>query len=155
MPLGGGVQPEGFELVGVTITSADAEATSLTLWSATTPEQRSRGLMNVTDLGKADGMLFVFDEQSEHRFYMWRTPTPLDIFFFEETGDFVGHAEMEPCLDAASGECERYSPGVPFLTAVETFDSALDDVTFDAETRLTVEQVPPPSRATSTAPEPT
>ena len=54
--------------------------------------------MEVTDLGDAEGMLFVFDDEAVHRFYMWQTPMPLDIAFFAADGTFVGTAAMEPCL---------------------------------------------------------
>ena len=66
--------------------------------------------MGVTDLGDADGMLFVFDAEGVHRFYMWQTPMPLDIAFFAADGTFVGSAEMEPCLEPTAAACERYAP---------------------------------------------
>ena len=81
--------------------------------------ERTRGLMGVTDLGEADGMLFVFEPEAAHRFYMWHTPLPLDIAFFAADGTFVSSATMEPCLQSSSDSCARYSADAPVLTALE------------------------------------
>lgn len=43
---------------------------------AQTPEERARGLMEVTNLAGYPGMLFVFPEDSEGGFWMRNTPTP-------------------------------------------------------------------------------
>ncbi len=41
-------------------------------------------------------MLFEFDSEGAYRFYMWQTPMPLDIYFFDAGGGFVGMSEMDP-----------------------------------------------------------
>ena len=55
------VVPEGFERVAATVTAADGTVCELCLWLAATGEQRSQGLMFVTDLGGADGMAFRYE----------------------------------------------------------------------------------------------
>ena len=56
--------PVGFDLDEVTITTADGEdSRRCSVWVADSTEERGRGLMDVTDLGDADGMLFVFDAE--------------------------------------------------------------------------------------------
>ncbi len=120
--------PAGFHLDEVTITSADGEDSTVSVWIADSSEERRRGLMEVTDLGDAEAMLFVFDSEALHRFYMWRTPMPLDIAFLEADGAFVGSASMEPCLQPSAAGCERYSPDVPYLMALEVPAGTLDDL---------------------------
>jgi uncharacterized membrane protein (UPF0127 family) len=111
--------PVGFELEDVLLTGADGEQHEVTVWVADTAEERSRGLMGVTDLGGAVGMLFVFEAVGLHRFYMWQTPMPLDIAFFAADGTFVESASMEPCLLPRSDTCARYAPAQPSLIALE------------------------------------
>ena len=120
--------PAGFRLDEVTITSADGEDSTVAVWIADSSEQRRRGLMEVTDLGEAEGMLFVFESEALHRFYMWRTPMPLDIAFLDADGPFVGSASMEPCLQPTPEGCRRYAPDVPFLMALEVPAGTLDDL---------------------------
>lgn len=45
-----------------------------------------RGLMERTDLGPNEGMLFVYDRPQQMSFWMRNTPTPLDIGFFNRSG---------------------------------------------------------------------
>lgn len=112
------VQPEGFERVQATITLADGTPCELCLWLADDADRRSRGLMHVTDLGAADGMVFTFDEPSTARFWMGYTPLPLSIAFFDADGAFVSTADMEPC-PAANEDCARYAAAAPYVTAIE------------------------------------
>jgi hypothetical protein len=46
-----------------------------------TPEALARGLMYRTELADGHGMLFVFPEESDHRFWMKNTLIPLDMIF--------------------------------------------------------------------------
>ncbi len=94
-----GVQPEGFTTVTARLTEVDGEVCEVCVWLADTPEERGRGLMGVTDLGDAAGMVFKFDEPIVGSFYMFQTPTPLSIAWFAPGGDHVGSADMAPCLD--------------------------------------------------------
>jgi len=84
---------------------------------AETSEQRSRGLMAVTDLGGWAGMAFVFDEPTETGFWMKDTLLPLTIFWVGAGGVIVSSADMEPC--APGTECINYAPGTPYLWALE------------------------------------
>ena len=79
--------------------------------------QRSRGLMNRTDLGGFDGMLFVWDSDSSGGFWMKDTPLPLSIAWFDASGRFVSAADMEPCVGKDS--CPNYDPAGPYRYALE------------------------------------
>lgn len=114
-----GVQPVGFELTPMLVTNADGSVCELCLWEATAREQRRRGLMGVTDLGPADGMVFVYDEPSSSPYTMRNTPLPLSIAWFDSTGAFVSTLDMEPCVDRAGRECPQYLAAAPYTAAVE------------------------------------
>jgi len=49
------------------------------------PEMQ-RGLMDRHDLGRDDGMIFIYESPQQMSFWMRNTPTPLDIGFFSPTG---------------------------------------------------------------------
>jgi len=129
-------QPEGFSTVTARITETDGDVCEVCVWLADTPEERGRGLMFVTDLGDAVGMVFAFDEPLIGSFYMFQTPTPLSIAWFGADGERVGSADMAPCLDTPAGECPLYSPDAPYDLALEVFEGGLDDLGIGPGARL-------------------
>ena len=112
-----GVVPEGFDTVAARAMLADGTVCELCLWRADDPGERATGLMGVTDLGGADGMVFLYDEPTGSQFWMRDTLIPLAIVFFGADGTFVSSAEMIPCADGT--DCTRYPPAAPFTAAVE------------------------------------
>lgn len=48
--------------------------------------EMQRGLMGRRDLGRDDGMIFVYEKPQQMTFWMRNTPTPLDIGFFNPEG---------------------------------------------------------------------
>ncbi len=121
-----GVLPDGFTTVTAVITDADGAVCEVCLWLADTGAERAQGLMGVTDLGDAAGMLFRFDDVTQSSFYMFQTPTPLSIAWFGDDGAWVGTAEMEPCLDTPAGDCPLYAPEAPYRFALEAFAGGLE-----------------------------
>jgi len=69
---------------------------SLTVEVARTEAQRERGLMERTNLGPRDGMIFVFDRDDHLSFWMKNTPTPLSIAFLSADGKVLQIEDMEP-----------------------------------------------------------
>jgi len=57
---------------------------------ARTDAQRTRGLMFRQDLPRDHGMLFVFEETSEHTFWMHNTLIPLDLIYLGDDRGVVG-----------------------------------------------------------------
>ena len=131
-----GVQPIGFTTATVRITEVDGEVCEVCAWLADVGDERSRGLMGVTDLGGAAGMLFVYPSPVTSNFYMFQTPTPLSIAWFADDGSFVGEADMAPCLGVPSDECERYGPGSEYTMALEVWEGELPGLGIGAGSSL-------------------
>jgi uncharacterized membrane protein (UPF0127 family) len=82
---------------------------------ALTPAQRQRGLM-FRRMAPADGMLFVFPEDTRGGFWMKNTLVPLTIVFFDRAGTRVRKLSMTPCR---SDPCAVYDPGRRYRFALE------------------------------------
>jgi uncharacterized membrane protein (UPF0127 family) len=108
------VVPQGFETIGVTLREAGGATRELCLWLAATSEQRQQGLMNVTDLGGRDGMLFQYDAPSTGTFWMFQTVMPLSIAFFDDVGSYVSSTDMQPC--PPDTDCPSYLAEGAYVT---------------------------------------
>jgi uncharacterized membrane protein (UPF0127 family) len=120
----------------ITITDEDGNVTACCVLVAATPEQRERGLMEVTDLQGYEGMLFVWEADTGGGFWMRNTPTPLSIAWYAADGSFVSSAEMEPCGD--SDNCPTYNPEGDYRFALETFQGDLAALGAGPGSKLTV-----------------
>lgn len=82
---------------------------------ALTSASRSLGLMH-RRRAPADGMLFVFPEDTTGGFWMKNTLVPLRIVFFNANGIRVRQLSMTPCRTAS---CPIYSPRRTYRFALE------------------------------------
>ena len=121
--------------VAASITADDGTVTGCCLLVAATDEQRQQGLMEVTDLGGYQGMVFVWDADTSGGFWMRNTPTPLSIAWFDADGEFVSSADMAPC-SASAPDCPVYPAGGEYRFAVEVFQGDLDDLGVGPGSRL-------------------
>jgi uncharacterized membrane protein (UPF0127 family) len=80
---------------------------------AKTPEERTHGLMGRKHLGKDEGMLFVFEREDYHGFWMKDTQIPLSIAFIDKEGRIVRITDMNPLT------LETHTPPQPILYALE------------------------------------
>ncbi len=136
-----GVVPEGFETVAGRVTAADGATCDVCLWSARTAEESARGLMGVTDLGGADGMVFRFGSVVTTQFWMRDTVMPLSIAFYAEDGSFVSATDMEPCLTGPADACARYAAAGPYVNAIEVPKGGLEQLLMTPGSRLELSDV--------------
>jgi uncharacterized membrane protein (UPF0127 family) len=82
---------------------------------ADTDAKRERGLMFRKELPDGQGMLFLFDEEGEHTFWMKDTLIPLDLIFVDASGRVTGIiAQARPLtLQPRSGGPSRMVLEVP------------------------------------------
>ena len=84
---------------------------------ADTPEEHTQGLMNRESLADGEGMLFVFDSDSQRSFWMKNTLIPLDMIFVNSSLDIVSISEdSQPCV---SDPCPLYRSAMPAMYVVE------------------------------------
>lgn len=69
---------------------------------AATPQSRMIGLMMRERLAPNHGMAFVFEDRSEHCFWMRNTLIPLSIAFVDDDGTIVNIADMAPKSEAST-----------------------------------------------------
>lgn len=84
---------------------------------AVSEEERSRGLMFRNDLRDDEGMLFVFQGENNHSFWMKNTYMSLDIIFMSGNGVVVDLLEgLPPC---GADPCPVYRSHLPSVLALE------------------------------------
>ena len=116
----------GFEEVPFRITLPDGKQLDWCALLAATEAAREQGLMQQHDLRGFDAMLFRFDLPSTAAFYMFHTPLPLSIAWFDGHGAFVSGSEMEPCTSADPNACPVYPASRPYRFALETTRGELE-----------------------------
>ncbi len=121
----------GFHIEGGTAAAATAARCALL---AETAAQQGLGLMNRTDLGGYDGMLFKFTSDSNAQFYMLDTPLPLSIAFFDASGAYVSQADMPPC--GHQSNCPTYAAARPYRWALEVPQGGLPRLAIGPGSRL-------------------
>ncbi len=80
---------------------------------ASTPQQRSLGLMGRERLDDNAGMLFVFEHKGMHCFWMKNTLVPLSIAFLADDGRIVNIDDMQPKTQ------DFHCPAAPVSYALE------------------------------------
>ena len=66
---------------------------------AVSEPEMEHGLMERRDLGRDEGMIFVYDSPRQMTFWMRNTPTPLDIGYFTAQGELAEIYPMFPFDD--------------------------------------------------------
>lgn len=90
---------------------------SVTAELAVTDEERSRGLMFRDQVLPGQGMLFVFEEEGLHSFWMKNTLVPLDMLWLGRDRRIISIAKnVPPC---AAEPCPTYGPETPALFVLE------------------------------------
>jgi uncharacterized membrane protein (UPF0127 family) len=94
-----------------------ADGRSIMVELAVTDEERARGLMFREKIQPDQGMLFVFEEEGLHPFWMKNTLVALDILWLGGDRRIVHiAADVPPCR---ADPCPSYDPGVPAAYVLE------------------------------------
>lgn len=100
------------------ITRADKQKIVVSIEVANTEEERERGLMNRSELGEYNGMLFVFEEDGKNSFWMKNTIIPLDMIFINSDKRVVEVIEnAQPCEEGHI--CPKLTPLVEYMYCLE------------------------------------
>jgi uncharacterized membrane protein (UPF0127 family) len=92
----------------------------LKLQVASTPESQMKGYMHhETGPVGNHGILFVYDQPQPLSFWMKHVKFPLDIIFFDDSMNYVGHETMDPAHDAEDDQIPQYHSKGPARFAVE------------------------------------
>jgi hypothetical protein len=105
---------DGAALTRLTFVNKDGTEVDLLVETADAPEERAVGLMSRESLPEGQGMLFVFEQEAQHSFWMKDTLIPLSIAFIEDEGDIVDIQDMEPLSE------DNHVGAEPYLYAIET-----------------------------------
>ena len=100
-----------------------------------TPEQRTRGLMFRESMGASKGMLFVFEKEGQHSFWMKNTLIPLDIIWINKDKQVI-HIEkdVQPCREG--GECEKIKSDEPAKYVLELNAGVADKINLEIDDKL-------------------
>ena len=92
----------------------------LKLMVASTPESQMKGYMNheTGPLGNR-GIIFVYDQPQPLSFWMKNVKFPLDIIFFDDLMNYVGHETMDPAHEVDDERIPTYKSKRPARFAVE------------------------------------
>lgn len=109
----------------VEVVAGDGTVHHVAVRLATTPDERSHGLMEVPDLPDGAGMWFVYGEDRTGGFWMKNTLVPLDITYVGEDERIVSVAQAVPC---ESDPCPVYDPGATYHHVLEVPAGYLDRI---------------------------
>jgi uncharacterized membrane protein (UPF0127 family) len=107
---------------------------SVTAELAVTDEERARGLMFRDKVPPEQGMLFVFEEESLHSFWMKNTLIFLDMLWLGRDRRIIHIARnVPPC---AAEPCPTYGPTTPALFVLELKAGQVDVLGLKLHDRL-------------------
>jgi uncharacterized membrane protein (UPF0127 family) len=99
---------------------ANISGIKLKLRVASTPESQMKGYMHHESGPKNNsGLLFVYDQPQPLSFWMKNVKFPLDIIFFDDSMNYIGHETMDPAQEAPDEQIPQYHSKKPARFAVE------------------------------------
>ena len=94
-----------------------ADGRSVTAELAVSDDERARGLMFRERIGIDQGMLFVFESEDVHSFWMKNTLIPLDMLWLDSARRVIHiEADVPPCRE---DPCPSYGPWLPARYVLE------------------------------------
>jgi len=129
--LGGGDNGDDVDLtgkMGVEFTTLNGtKLLKLTCELADTADERSIGLMNRSELGQYDGMVFYYEPPREVSFWMKNTLLPLDLVFVNKEFIVVKVLQADPEPDVPDDLLQRYPSGEKIRYVIEMNQGLAED----------------------------
>ena len=94
---------------------------------AKTPQERAYGLMFREQLDEDKGMLFMFEEETVHLFWMKNTLIPLDIVFINPEFIVIKVSQADPEPGVPDDQLTRYPSGGEVRYVVEMDQGLAED----------------------------
>lgn len=101
---------------------------------AQTEEERAKGLMFSSSLPKNQGMLFIFENEDKHSFWMKNTLIPLDIIWISKDLKIV-HIEHN-VLPCDKEPCKTYTPNQKALYVLEINSGLVEKYNLQIEDKI-------------------
>lgn len=108
-PRGDATSMQAPKVPTVTLVPAGGTPVKVRVEVARTTEQRTRGLMFRERLDADAGMVFLFDSDDDHTFWMMNTPLPLDMIFITRDLVVAGVVENAVPFTTTSRSCGQQS----------------------------------------------
>jgi uncharacterized membrane protein (UPF0127 family) len=108
----------------------------LTCELADSAEERAIGLMNRSDLGDLEGMVFYYEQPRAVSFWMKNTLIPLDIVFVSPEFKVIRVSQADPEPDILDDQLTRYPSGGEVRYVIEMNQGLAED--FDIVTGVGV-----------------
>ncbi|MBN1104021.1 MAG: DUF192 domain-containing protein [Deltaproteobacteria bacterium] len=101
---------------------------------ALSPDERTRGLMFRPEIAPGEGMLFAFEEEAIHPFWMKNMEVPIDILWLDRERRIVHMIKgAEPCR---KDPCPSYMPLHPSLFVLELRAGRVEELGLKLRDRL-------------------
>jgi hypothetical protein len=128
------------QLLPITARWCLTEQRCIELEVADTPRRQALGLQLRPPLPPLRGMWFPYDPPAPARFWMHRTPAPLDMLFVSEGRVLAIEAHAEPCMRLP---CPSYGPGVPVQGVIELAAGEAERLGIQPGTAVRIESYAP------------
>jgi uncharacterized membrane protein (UPF0127 family) len=90
---------------------------TITAELAVTPEQRQRGLMFRDGINFDQGMLFIFESEGRHSFWMKNMKFAIDLLWLDGDKRIIHIEEHAPPCEGE--DCPSYAPALPAMYVLE------------------------------------
>lgn len=113
--------------VAIRIATVTIQNKTFTIEIADSPTERAKGLSQRSSLDKDVGLLFIFENEGMHTFWMKDTLIPLDMIFINNNRVTTIHKNVQPQPNVSENQLHRYAPTEP-VTFVLEINGGLSEV---------------------------
>ena len=98
--------------------------------------ERKNGLMNVTELGEREGMLFIFPDEGPRAFWMKNTLIPLDMIFLDAEKQVLNVETAQPQPNTSDENLDSYRSEGPAKYVIEVNAGFADNYSVEKGDRV-------------------